>query len=313
MANLIYIPDLNPVPFYEVSPAVFDEYLTKWFDSYPFAETIYPWQQRTSYCQKFQQSDTIKIQLQSNFDPLQIDLIDKYGAVVGSLVGNLTLPNVYLPGFFAREFTYSLAGTPEGVYHLRLTTGDLSVLNMISEPIHVSEKHPHTKLFQYRNTRFHGDVIFETGIRFNFRVECDFDAEEFASDNQLYKNQKNSAVLLSARPYDLYPLVYGGSKGLPTWAIKKAALIWCVNSVQVDGREMCRNEEDDPAYGKIDGYPMRSMSIVVTPGINRQSKIVSPTIDTTKKIIVAYNINTLLFGDTSSNAGSNLVPINTAG
>ena len=310
MANILYIPDLNPVRFYEATPAVFDEYLTKYFDSYPFKQQIYPWQQRTCYCQKFQTSDTIKIQLTSDFDPLQIDLVNQYGDPVTTLIGNLTLPNIYIPGMFAREFTLSLAGVTPGVYHLQLTNGNPAELNMISEPISVAVTHPNTKLFQYRNSRFHGDVVFETGIRFEFRVECSFDFLDPKADLVLYKNQKNSPQLLSARPYRVWPLVFGGSRGIPDWAVDKIHLIFCVNDVLIDGRPFARNDEEaDVAFNTVENYPMRAMTLQLTEGINRQSKIVSPTIDTTKKLVVVYQIDTKLFGDTSSNAGSNLVPI----
>lgn len=313
MANILYIPDLNPVRFYETNPVQFSQYLTKWFDTYVYTEQIYPWQQPAFYCQKFQTSDTITIQMESSFDPLQIDLIDRYGNERATLVGNLVLPNAYIPGLFVYEFTLSLATVPEGCYHLRLTN-PMSDLNMVTEPISIKVKHPQTKLLQYRNTRFHGDVVFETGITFSLRVEANFDNFEPGADITVYENQKNDSTLLSARPYRVWPFVVGGSKGVPDWVVDKVYLAFCCNDVRIDGRAFARNTEDAKVqFASADDYPMRAFTMELREGINRQSKIVSPDVDTSKKLLVVYNINTRLFGDTSSNAGSNLVPITSAG
>jgi hypothetical protein len=312
MANLLAIPFLNPVSFYEAKPAVFDEYLTKFMHDYPFEQNQFPWLDPLTYRQKWQTSDTIYVQVESNFEPLQLDLINRYGNVVLSLVANLQMPNKYMEGVHVYEFALSLASVEEGCYHLRLTTGNLNELNMISEPMEVRDVHEGTILMQYRNSRYHGDVIFETGITFGFRVEGAFDFLDPGANITAYEDQKADPYILSARPYRVWPLVIGGeenSRGIPDWVVDKFNLIWSCNDVKVDGKSFARNGDAQLSFQVVEGYRMRGITLPVREGQNRGSKIVSPTVDTNKKLLVSFNINTKLFGDISENAANNLIPI----
>jgi uncharacterized protein (DUF697 family) len=47
----------------------------------------------------------------------------------------------------------------------------------------------------------------------------------------------------------------------------------------------------------------------VQEGINRASKIVGVDVDSSKKLLIVYQIDGTVFGDLSEQAGSNLVPI----
>jgi hypothetical protein len=309
MANEIYFPFLNPLSMYDVNEPDNPAYGSKNMLDHPFVNTVYDWQEPTNYAQKWQQSDTLKIQVQSTFDPLQVDLLGKYGEVVTSLVGNLKLPNKYIIGAFAYEFTLSFAAIPEGVYYLRMSNGNLNELHLISEPICVKAIHPNTVYIQYRHSRYHGDVIFETGITFNFRVEASFDFLKPGANVTSYQDQKANPYILSATPYRVWPLVVGGNRGIPDWVVDKINIIWACNEVRVDGRLFARNESGNISFNQVEYYPMRAAIIELREGINRGSKIFSPNVDTTKKLLVVGNMETNLFGDLSANSSSNLVPV----
>jgi hypothetical protein len=47
----------------------------------------------------------------------------------------------------------------------------------------------------------------------------------------------------------------------------------------------------------------------IQEGINRGSKIIGVNVDSTKKLFVVFNIDGTVWGDISSQAGSNLIPI----
>jgi hypothetical protein len=311
MANYCSIPYLNPVRFYEAQPALFAQYLTKHFTDYPFSDQVLPWQEPLRYAQKWQTSDTIYLQIQSNFEPLQLDIISRAsGQSVLTLNANSQIPNVYNPGFYAYQFTISLASiAPNQCYHLQLTNGPDLDLYMISEPFQVAVKHPSTVLLEYRNSRFAGDVVFETGITFGLRVEGSFGFLDPGANITAYENQKADPQILSARPFRVWPLVIGGSFGVPDWVVDMFNLIWCCNDVKVDGKSFARSGDAKLTYKTEDNYPMRGVTLELREGINRGSKIVSPTINTDIKLAVAFNLNTRLFGDLSSNSSSNLIPI----
>lgn len=313
MANELYIPRLNPVRFYEQTPVQFDEYLTKFMDDYRYADTILPWQERVLYAQKWQTSDTIPLQMESTFSPLQLDTINQYGQVVNSLVANQVIPNKYIPGAFVYQFSHSWQAYEPGYYIQRLTNGNINQLNMVSEPQCIAVKHPNTVYIQYRNSRFHGDVVFETGIRFNFRVEASFGPLQPGAHIQSYLNQKTDPVILSARPFRTWPLTIGGTFGVPDWVADMANLIWCCNEVTVDGKLFARSGDAELTFNEEDNYPLRAVTIELQEGLNRSSKIVNPTIDTNMKLVVVGVGDTMLFGDLSANSSSNLVPITQAG
>lgn len=314
MANTLYIPRLNPLKFYEVSPAQFDYYLTKFMDDYPYADLIMPWQERRLYQQKWQTSDSIPLQMESTFDPLQLDVINKYGQVVTSLVANQIIPNKYIPGAYVYQFNQSLQAFQPGCYFFRLTTGNLNELNMITEPQYVAASQPNTVYIQYRNSRFHGDVVFETGIRFNFRVEASFGPLIPGARLQAYEDQKLNPTILSARPFRTWPLVIGGSAGVPDWVADLTNLIWCCNEVSVDGKLFARAGDAELEFSdEDDDYPLRAITINLQEGLNRASKIVNPDVNTNIKLVVVGVGDTLLFGDLSANSSSNLVPIEQAG
>lgn len=314
MANTLYIPRLNPVRFYEQSPAQFDEYLTRFMDDYRYADTILPWQVRKLYAQRWQTSDAIRIQVESTFDPLQLDIINKYGQVVNSLLAIQIIPNKYIPGTYVYEFTHSWNGYEPGCYLLRLSNGNPNEFAMVSEPQHVAVTHPNTVYIQYRNSRFHGDVVFETGIRFNFRVEASFGPLQPGARLQTYEDQKLNPTILSARPFRTWPLVIGGTFGVPDWVTDLVNLIWCCNEVSVDGKLFARAGDAELEFSdEDDEYPLRAITINLQEGLNRASKIVNPDINTNIKLVVVGVGDTLLFGDLSANSSSNLVPITQAG
>jgi len=313
MANTLYIPRLNPIRFYDQLQVVPAPYLSKYLDDYPFREQILPWQERVKYAQKWQKSDSIPLQVESDFSPLQLDIINEYGQVINSLVADQIIPNKYIPGTYVYQWTLSLAAFAEGCYQFRITNGNLNELNMLSEPQDVRVSHPNTKYIQYSNSQFLGDVVFETGIVFNFRVESSFGFLQPGVRMEAYEDQKLNPTVLSARPFRVWPLVIGGAAGVPDWVIDLINLIWCCNEVAVDGKLFARAGESELQFDDEEDYPLRAVTIELQEGLNRSSKIVNPELNTNLKLVVIGNIDTMFFGDISANSSSNLVPVETVG
>lgn len=313
MANELYIPRLNPVHFYS-RPADFNPvFHTRHLDDYPFDERILPWQEKVGYPQKWQTTDAVFIQVESTFSPLQLDILDCKGVVVNSLVADQIIPNKYIPGAYVYEWSLSLAAFTAGIYYYRITNGDLDALNEMSGPQFVKDKHDYTVYIQYRNSRFLGDVVFETGIRFNVRLEGSFGPLDPGVRMTAYEDQKLNPTVLSARPFRKWPLVIGGSLGVPDEIADLVNLIWCCDEVAVDNKLFARVPESELNFSEEEDYPLRAVTIELQEGLNRASKIVNPDLNTNLKLTVIGVSDTLLFGDLSSNSSSNLVPIKTAG
>src|SRR6188768_1277843 len=76
MANKLVYPFINPVQLFDPNPTLDDRYRSKDFIDFDFPDTILPWEQRISFCQPWQQSDVIEIQLQTNVGPVAFILKD---------------------------------------------------------------------------------------------------------------------------------------------------------------------------------------------------------------------------------------------
>lgn len=305
MNNLIY-PDLNPVKFVELEPVVVPQYRTKMLEDYRFGDLQFAWNNKTKYYQKWQTSDVTYLQFESNFDPISVDIVDRYGIVRATHNALQKRANRYIPGYYVYEVAASWAAITPGCYYMQIVLPDRVC---ISEPILVSDKFENTVLLEYRNTRYHGDVIFETGIKFGLRVEAVRGFLEPGSNNIVYEDQKLNPVVLSSKYFRTFPYSYGGTKGIPEWMYDRIALAWTCNTVTQDGKSFAKDSDAKYTFKDAERWQMRGMLVDLREGINRGSKIISPGVDPNKRLIVVHNIQSTVFGDISEQASSTIIKI----
>lgn len=308
MANEIYISFLNPVRFYDVDPAWPAQYLTKHFDDWWQKEQQRNFETPVDYKQKWQTNDSFPLQYESNFASINLKVIDCEQNTIIDQNAVQVRANKYLPGYFVYENTVSWASVPAGTYYLLLTLGGTT--QMISEPIEVATEWPNTTLFEYYNSTFHGDMVFETGIILKFRCEAMIRRLEPGNERTAYRDQKMNPTVLKSVPFRGWKLEIGYPIGVPDWVIDLMNWIWSCDNVACDGKSFAVAEGgqfEEVEHDKV--YPFRSWTLKIQEGVNRYSKIVNPEVDPNKRLLVAGRIDSTLFGDTSENAGSNLVPI----
>lgn len=309
MANQVNIPFLNPVRFVELDPVELPQYLTKHFDDYWFKEQLQSYETVVDFKQKFQTSDTIYLQFEANFAAIQMQVIDCEQNVLLTQSATQIRANKYMAGYYVYELTLSLAAFDPGTIYLKLNLG-LGSKFMISEPIEVAEIWPNTVLFQYNNSKYHGDVIFETGIVFGFRCEAVIRRLDPASERTFYRDQKQNPSTLKVRPYRSFELGIGHLSGIPDWYIDKMDWIWSCDNVLLDGKSFAVLDDskfEDQEIHKQ--YALRHWTLNIQEGINRASKIIGVDVNPNKKLMIVYQIDGTVFGDLSAQAGSNLVPI----
>lgn len=315
--NQIYIPKLNPVEFSPKFPTIFPQYNSRDLGDFPFADRINVWQEKIYYKQKWQTSDTMFFQFESNFAPIQIDLFnilykDPVVTVVMANVG----ANPRMPGWYIYQAAISFAGLPEGCYYPELSPGSNPMDQLVGEPIELKTVTDEASIYyEYKHSHFHGDVIFETGIQFSFRVEGVRGKLYPVSDDTFYRDQKLNPFQLSSKPHGSFDLSMGGSFGIPDWAVQRINWIWSCDSVMINGKSFAKdtgsnNSSQGIQINEEEDYPLYGLTMLVAEGINRASKIISPTVDPNKRLMVAYQIDGTLYGDLSINVGDNLIPIN---
>lgn len=311
--NLLYIPHLNPVKFYDTDRANLDKYFTKHFDDYLFEERLYNWQDPVDFIQPWQVTDIIKLQFESTFDPIIVELLDQNGDAEITLPALVGLPNTYNSNLFSYEVSMSLASVPTGCYRLQVTAGTgVDQKTYISNWQHISEDpyEDSTLMLEYWHSRFHQDIIFETGIQFQYRIFGHLGFLKPGLIAERYKDQKANPYLLSSRAYRGYPVVFGDEFGLPDDAIDLLNRIWACNNVYIDNKSFAAVGSEFEFVEVANGqYPKRGVKLQVEEGINRASSIYAVTTDTTKKLQYGIVVDAKVWGDTSNQGSSNTVPI----
>lgn len=308
MSSQIIWPHLNPLAVYNANQVDIPQYLTKHLHDTYFSEHQHDWKEHSNYVQKWQLSDTIKLQFKANFSGFQLSIINYRQTPIITAVPARSMTDTYNPGFFAYEYSIALNSLAPGRYWALLTTtaGD----KFISEPFDVKAKWPGTLYNEYTNNRFHGDVIFQTGIKFGLRVEGTIEWYNPKSTDTRMMQQSMSPLLLSSRPYSEQVLKYGKAEGIPDWLAYKLNWVWSCNSVEIDGKSFAKAEGATWEAHETDFVNTRGWSFSVQEGVNRGSKIMDSANGTVqRRLAIAFGIEGRLFGDLAGQ--SNIITVQT--
>lgn len=312
--NFLYDPELNPVRFFDPDLTPLPAFNTLHFDDYEFSRRGKPWLQAASYEQIWQTSDIINFQWEGSFDPIIVELINENDESVITLPALIGLPNKFYPGTYSFEVAMSLADLETGCYRLKRTLGSSGPSQKIqySGLQHISsDPIPETILIQYWNSRFFKDVIFETGIKFQLRVPgwIDYDRSGRNTKQEIYRDEKYNRTILSSKSAKSIPVYFGDEFGLPTDITNIIEQIWECDNVLIDNLPFGLSDEGKLDFIDIEGYRMRGLHTTIEPGINRNSRIVAVTTDTTKKLITSIIVDARVFGDTANQGSVNTVPV----
>jgi hypothetical protein len=261
MPNKLYISPLNPVKFHENDPTTLPQYLSKFFDSVPYLETIEAWEQYQPFCQPFQTTDAIHIQVQSDYAPLKIEIINSRGRIFETNTLNQVAQNELEPTMFVYETSFDLAAYEEGQYFLRMQCGNPVSQTLISEPIFIREVHENSILLEYTNPRFYADWIFETGLEPSIRVLGKIRYKQPASKDTFYEDQVLNMTLLNSVPFRIWELILSSSFGIPNYLIDKLNYVLGCKTITIDGRGFTKNEGAKLEEKAIEEYPLRGWSI----------------------------------------------------
>lgn len=293
MAQTFHISRALPVTFYQVGvPAVAGKNFIH-LDEDWFSKQIQPWEQEISYYQKWQLTDTITLQVLSEFSTQRVDLIDCSGTVVKTETFVKKTTSIVGQLWQVFEANMQLADVEEGVYYLLITVGN-NILQFISEPQDIALLHEGTILHAYKNSVNDYGVIYATGVQFSFRAEATINDYSPGVVMAMFQDQTRNNVVLSAIPFDGFKYRLGASYGVPAWVAKKVNMIFCHDFVQLDGFQYVRAEGAKLESNRTERYPMAGWSMDIEPGNNTYSGVYDPTFDDV--VAVAYNIEGNTFG-----------------
>lgn len=312
MENHFDYSRFNPVRLYRRSPSQNAKYLHKHMDVYPFGDRRYFWQSASDYKQLWQTTDVIPFQFQTTFSPISIQLVDRNDIPVSgfNISAQNIIANEHIPGLYCYEAFMSLATVPTtGCYQIRLTAGTGSTKETLySDCQYISTtKLENTLMLEYSHPRYHGDIIFETGIKFQYRIPGFFGFLDPVRKDESYKDQRANPTLLSSQVSRSWPVYFGHKFGLPDEVVDQLNLIWSCQNVTIDLMPYGIAEGGKFEFIELQGYNRRGVMIKVEEGLNKYSMRYSVSSDPTKKVIMNLMVDPKAFGDFQSN--QNLVPI----
>ena len=310
MDNFLYIPTINPVPFYNEDIVQPMAYQTKQFDDYNFDNRLQPWQMAAKYIRIWQTTDIISLQFEASFDPIRIELLNQYNQSVITLSALTKLPNKYIKGMYAFEVQLSLAGLQTGCYRLKASFGSGDGMLVMYSPKQYISSEPiaDSILINYYNSKYFKDVIFETGIQFTVRVQgvIDDDKSTRSLKQEQYRNQAYSNRILSSKSTRNVPVYF---KWLSADLSDLIEQIFECNNVMLDGKLYGLAENSKIEYLEADKYRLRGMKLMLEPNLNRNSRIYALNANTNYPLFVTTIVDAKVFGDTGNQGNSNRVPV----
>lgn len=294
-------PFINPMQFYKETPDSSSRYLTKDFEDWYFSDTILPWEQRVSWHQPWQKSDTIKDQLHTNNGPVTLLMYDEDDNLIDTIPYNQVMPNFNDPTLFIWQVDVDLSGYDEGCYYFKITFGSPVNLTLRSENIILSDNIENTILLEFSQSTYREDMIFETGIQPTIRIPAVKKFKGPASKNTLYEDQVLNMSMLRSINYRVWTLSIGGGKGIPDYMADKIDRMLGCKTVLLDNKYYIKTEGSlEPS--EEDSYPLRGWTIDMREKTNRASRHFENTTAVNTVVSVMVNVDSKGFGaDTGGN------------
>lgn len=242
-----------------------------------FAKNQLEWyQSKRCYFQPWQTNDRLKLQIIADAAPEDLDIVDCYTNQIIASVPFVSIPTIFFeefPTYVVYELDYSFAAIPLGKYYASLE-------QFTSEPFEVAVQHLNTTLITYKHSDNDFDVVFDTGIIFEIRVESLVSYETPKSNRDVYRDQPNIPTQLNSLTFRSFKLYLGYSFGLPQWMLDKVAHIIGCDDVSYDDVtyqvtaeadfEIEKNYDNNWMGGSIEVQPINSVRKYITTGVPPQ-------------------------------------------
>jgi hypothetical protein len=298
---------LNPLNLVDKNRELPLQYNWRHFDAFTSNEQIVtPYEVYKCYRQKWQTNDILKLQFKADFSPIILQVRDIKGLIVLSQQMSI-LRTIGSDIYFEDQIAFDLLDP--GVYKLEVVAGDPALITLVSEPFQIAENWPNTILINYSNS-FNNNILWETGITMNFRVDGVIPFDSPNSTRTVYIDQAGSDVTVKGNPYRLFKLYIGCDGGIPPWVVDKLEEIIDQTNVTYDGKGFAPVEGAKFEGNKIDRYPWAQWNIAMRETNNTRMKRFEPSGLQEKKVVIDYIINTKLFGATYGSANDNTITIN---
>lgn len=271
MADIIKIPYLNPLQF-------------RPYPSGKFACNLIPeHEEKRAYYQKFQDGDTLKIQV--------LFLHDGYGWATYRVVdydGNTAYQSYGIDDFGLLNGYVVWGNDPKdpildqidyGIYCIEISVEITSELTAKyrSEYFDYQAVHDNTVMIEYSHNGNETDLVCIYGEfldrqrYFQLRVEGGVPSDGFspASKDTYYIDQPRNVVLLNSIPFNVFKFTFGDAAGMPNWVADKLNRIFGLSFIEIGGKQYVKNDGAKLEATREKGYPFAAWQIemveIITP------------------------------------------------
>lgn len=292
-----YQPYLTPVQLTKREPDEIPQYVSKHMDDWQFCETILPWEQQTCFLQHWQTNDSIRLQYQSNYAPINIKIVNaETGITVYDVNMAQVRQNMDDPEYYIYQADIALNAFAEGYYYLLVTVGIGGILSLISNVMKFSVKVENSLLLEYKHHKFLCDVFFETGFFPSFRIHGTMKPKTPDGLDTVYEDQESNLEMLKTVPFQPWTFSIGGSEGIPPWVIRRINHMIRCSTLKIDGRYYTKPEGAKFDENAVEFYPMAGFSIELREKLNRSSVIYENENVEAGTIAVVANVDSKGFG-----------------
>lgn len=261
------------MPIFEIAPLNPIKFVTSGSDRIDDnfeADLVNVYQSPQCYLQKWQFGDVGRVQILSDYE-FTFKVLDlDTGAEIAELIPALKASQIVGESFQVYEVEIDFEALGAGVYYCKIEYNDTFEDKIVlSEPFEVAETWPGTLKFDFVNSENNFDVVFETGIDFQIRVEgviADFSPE---SDDLIYNDMLRNATLLNSVPFRSFVLYVGGAPGVPVWMADKINRVMSCDSVKIDGANYEKKQGAGWEVKRADEYQFVGLNIEIVPAENR--------------------------------------------
>lgn len=307
MANRLYQPLLNVIKFQELSPVLIPQYISKHLDQWIFEQTVREWEAPTVFKQLWGINDSVRLQFESNYQPIVLKLFTCDGTEKYSQNLEQRQQNEFNPDFYLRHGEIDLITFVPGDYYFTLTAGG-TPLSLVSEPFKVSENIDKTLYFQFSHHETKGGIRFNSPFSPEIRIPGYLKYNDTGSKDVLYEDEPLNEQLISSTPYRIWDLFIGGEKGIPPYLADKVKRIMGCSSVRIDGKYYTKNESSKWEKFEEADYPMQGWKIEVREKYNRDSLIYENDVEIMGIAAAGLIVNTKGFG-MNDNSGDDYLEI----
>lgn len=245
--------------------------LNSGFDGNYYRNQLLDFQTGKCYAQKLQKSDTLTLQLivDSSTEPdtpPDLEFYNQFDALYLAIPWQLN-PIVIAgnPNLKVYEIIYSLAGFASGNYVAQFDVFTTEVLS-------IEDEQPYTTLLKYKNKENNYDVVFDTGIEFQFRIESWVEYETTENERAVYADQVHNLTQLSSVAFRKHNFYVGFEIGVPNWVFDKIVHIQQCDQVSYDGIYYQVPAEEQFEYEKNNDNNYIGGKIVIHPSENNFKK-----------------------------------------